>query len=348
MDHSVYMLTSGNMVDGVPVFSPFVRVQSRFLRERGLSVTVGIVDDRTSIPGLLRNFRRIRQEVADLRPAVVHVQYGSMISLIGAYARGNAKLVITFIGSDLLGSNNNGILWPFRDFIARRLGLFAAQRAAAINVVSENLYEALPHRLRHKAFVMPNGIELVRFAPMPKSQCREKLGWSSDAKIVLFNASTPGNQRVKNAPLAKAAVEVARQTFPNVRLQAISNVPHEKVPLMMNASDCLLVTSLSEGSPNFVQEAMACNLPIVSVPCGDVIERIKYTFPGAVCPYHPLFLGEALVQVFRSPRRSNGREQLEAQDLNGGKVAEKLSRLYSIVQGPEDQIKRELLTLCAA
>ena len=344
----VYMLTSGKMIDGVPTFSPFVRVQSRFLRELGLSVTVGIVDDRTSILGVLRNFNRIRQEIADLRPTVVHVQYGSMISIIGAYARGDAKLVITFIGSDLLGSHNNGIVWAFRDFMARRLGLFAAHQATAINVVSENLYAALPPGLRHKAFIMPNGIDVTRFAPMDKSECREKLGWPADAQIVLFNASTPGNQRVKNAPLANAAIDVARKTFPGVRLHAISNVSHDQVPLLMNAADCLLVTSLSEGSPNFVQEAMACNLPVVSVPCGDIIERIKYTFPGAVCPYHPLFLGEALVQVLRSPRRSNGREQLEAQDLNGTKIAEKLSRLYSIVHGPQDQIKKELLTLCAA
>jgi glycosyltransferase involved in cell wall biosynthesis len=348
MNQRIYMLTSGKMVDGVPMFSPFVKVQSHFLRERGLSVKVGIVDDRTSVLGVIRNFKRIRKEIADLRPAVVHVQYGSMISVIGAYARGDAKLVITFIGSDLLGSHNNGMIWPFRDFMARRLGLFAARQAAAINVVSENLYEAVPRRLRHKAFIMPNGIDLGRFAPLPKSECREKLGWPADAQMVLFNASTLGNQRVKNAPLAKAAVEVVRKTFPAVKLQAISSVPHEQVPLMMNAADCLLVTSLSEGSPNFVQEAMACNLPIVSVPCGDVIERIKYTFPGAVCPYHPQFLGEALVQVFRSPRRSNGREQLEAQDLHGGKVSEKLSRLYAIVHGPKDQIKRELLALCAA
>ena len=345
MDQRIYMLTSGKTVDGVPMFSPFVRVQSHFLRECGLSVTVGIVDDRTSVFGVIRNFKRIRKEIADLRPAVVHAQYGSMISVIGAYARGDAKLVITFIGSDLLGSHNNGIIWPFRDFMARRLGLLAARQAAAINVVSENLYEALPRRLRHKAFIMPNGIDLGQFAPMPKSECRKKLGWPAHGQMVLFNASTPGNQRVKNAPLAKAAVEVARKTFPEVRLQAISNLPHDQVPLMMNAADCLLVTSLSEGSPNFVQEAMACNLPIVSVACGDVVERTKRTFPGAVCPYDARLLGQALVKVFSSGRRSNGREQLEAQGITASQVADKLLRVYGTVQEHPEQIKKILCAL---
>jgi len=42
------------------------------------------------------------------------------------------------------------------------------------------------------------------------------------------------------------------------------------VPLLLNASDCLLMTSDFEGSPNIVREALACNTPIVSVDVGDV------------------------------------------------------------------------------
>lgn len=347
MTQRIYMLTSGKMVDGVPMFSPFVKVQSHFLRERGLSVKVGIVDDRTSVLGVIRNFKRIRKEIADLRPEVVHVQYGSMISMIGAYARGDAKLVITFIGSDLLGSHNAGLTWMLRDFIARSLGLIAAHRAAAINVVSENLSKALPRHLRRKAFIMANGVDLAMFSPMDKAKCRQQLGWPDDAnaKIVLFNASTPGNQRVKNAPLAKAAVEAASKVFPEVRLQAISNVPHQQVPVMMNAADCLLVTSLSEGSPNFVQEAMACNLPVVSVPCGDIAERTKRTYPGEVCPYDAQLLGQALVKVFSSGRPSNGREQLEAQGITASQVADKLLHVYGAVQGHPEQIKKDLCAL---
>lgn len=347
MTPRIYMLTSGKIVDGQPVFSPFVTVQSRALQERGVSVTVGIVDDRTSIRGVMRNLRRIRREISALRPDVVHVQYGSMMSLIAACAQGNSRLVITFIGSDLLGSHNAGIEWMLRDFMGRCFGLIAAHRAAAINVVSETLYKALPRHLRRKAFIMPNGIDVAKFVPMDKLECRQKLGLPANEKIALFNASTPGNQRVKNAPLANAAIEVARRTFPEVRLQAISGVPHDQVPLMMNAADCLLVTSLSEGSPNFVQEAMACNLPIVSVPCGDVAQRTAHTSPGEVCAYDCQLLGAALIRVFRSAGRSNGRKQLEAQELTSAHVAEKLMKLYSIVQGSPDQVTTELATLCA-
>jgi len=347
MTKSVYMLASGTAVDGKPAFSPFVAVQARSVEQAGWRVAVGLVDDRTTVAGVFRNLKRMRREIPANAPGVVHAQYGSMLSLIAALARGRAPLIVSFCGDDLLGAKNPGHVWFLRNCLGRGFSLFAAYRSAAVVVKSENLYLSLPRALRAKTLILPNGVDTDAFRPLDKAECRAQLGWPATTKIVLFHASKDDNRIVKNPDLANAAVDFARRTFPSTDLLQFSDLPHAEVAVVMNAADCLLVTSLSEGSPNIVKEAMACNLPVVAVPCGDVIERTKYTFPGAVCPYHPLFLGEALIKVFRSQRRSNGHEQLDAQGLNGRKVAEKLLKLYTIVQGPSDQIKKELFTLCA-
>ena len=97
---------------------------------------------------------------------------------------------------------------------------------------------------------------------------------------------------------------------------------------MMNAADCLLITSLQEGSPNIVKEAMACNLPVVSVPCGDVSERLRSTSPGGIRPYDAVALGGCVRDVISAGGRSNGREQLIAQGLSNSAIAKTLAKIY--------------------
>ena len=158
------------------------------------------------------------------------------------------------------------------------------------------------------------------------------LGWNLHTKIVLFNAARNEDQYRKNPALAHATVDRLARFVPDVSLQRLSAVGHHKVPLMMNAADCLLVTSLHEGSPNIVKEAMACNLPVVSVPCGDVAERLRLTQPGGVQPYDAGALADAILTVFRAGSRSNGREQLIAQGLTAASIAERLIYIYRGVQ----------------
>jgi glycosyltransferase involved in cell wall biosynthesis len=121
----------------------------------------------------------------------------------------------------------------------------------------------------------------------------------------------------------------------------ISNASSEQVRLMLNAADCLLVTSLHEGSPNIVKEAMACNLPVVSVPCGDVEERLRMTSPGSICPYNAERLASAVHEVLNSATRSNGREQLIIQGLTDVKIAERSIEIYRQIQENERSMARK-------
>src|SRR5690606_2964302 len=146
----------------------------------------------------------------------------------------------------------------------------AARRADATIVKSRNLCEALPSELQNRAFIVPNGVDTDYFAPMNREECRGLLGWPPDARIVLFNAAHGMPSVRKNAALARDVLERIRTHASDVILKTMSRNPVHEVRAMLNAADCLLVTSIHEGSPNIVKEAMACNLPVVSVDCGDV------------------------------------------------------------------------------
>ena len=94
----------------------------------------------------------------------------------------------------------------------------------------------------------------------------------------------------------------------------------------MNAADVLLFTSFWEGSPNVVKEAMACNLPIVSVRVGDVPEVIGNAHNCYLADYDPADLAAKVKCVLASGERSNGRQFVE--HLRVENVARKLNDIY--------------------
>jgi glycosyltransferase involved in cell wall biosynthesis len=94
-------------------------------------------------------------------------------------------------------------------------------------------------------------------------------------------------------------------------------IPHAEVPLYMSAADALLFTSMQEGSPNVVKEALACNLPVVSVAVGDVAERIQAIEGCELCQdERPEAIAAALERVLRRGQRINSREAVRNLDEN--------------------------------
>jgi teichuronic acid biosynthesis glycosyltransferase TuaC len=336
-DVSVLMVVNGNLCGGELQFPTFVKSQAEALRKAGCHVIVSVVDDRTSVRGILRNIRRLKGEIASTQPHIVHAQYGSVTAAVARLIKGRLPLVVSFCGDDLLGTPQPGFSWRLRELCARSIGVWGARKAQAIIVKSQNLLEAIPAALRKRATILCNGVDTDWFRPLNKEQCRSELGWSREARIVLFNASRSEDRACKNPRLAADSVSVLARSVPNVSLHMMSNASTSQVRLMMNAADCLLVTSLHEGSPNVVKEAMACNLPVVSVPCGDVAERIQSTYPGGIAPYDPLALAEKIDQVFTADRRSNGREQLIKQGLTAAEVAQSLLRIYRNLDAGQPQ-----------
>jgi len=102
------------------------------------------------------------------------------------------------------------------------------------------------------------------------------------------------------------------------------------MPYYMNACDALVFTSVQEGSPNAVKEALACNLPVVSVAVGDVPLRLRGVSECEVCADdRPATIAAALERVLRSGRRSNGRDALT--DLDETSLTEKVIAVYRSV-----------------
>jgi N-acetyl sugar amidotransferase len=89
----------------------------------------------------------------------------------------------------------------------------------------------------------------------------------------------------------------------------------------------LLLTSFYEGSPNVIKEAMACNCPIVTTNVGDIYKNTKGTENVFITQFDSNEIYEAILKIFESNKRSNGREII--QPLDSRIIAEKIISIYN-------------------
>ena len=114
-----------------------------------------------------------------------------------------------------------------------------------------------------------------------------------------------------------------------MELHSLDAVPHDDVPIWLNASHAVVLTSVREGSPNVVKEALACNVPVVSVDVGDVRERVAGIEGCFVADATPSDVSAKLGQALARRERITGRERIA--DLSLPRVAATLREIYSVV-----------------
>ena len=258
---------------------------------------------------------------------LIHAHYGYCGWL--ARAQVGKPVVVSFMGDDLLGTPNvRGRAEPLSRLVVQA-DRWLARIVDAVIVKSEEMARVVAPVPSH---VIPNGVDVRTFRRITSTIARDQLGWSRATRYVLF-AGDPANPR-KGFALARAAVEHARtRACEPVEVAVLANVAPDRVPLFMNACDVLLMTSLWEGSPNVVKEAMACDVPIVSVPVGDVPELLDGVEGCIVRPRDPAELGDALVGALALDGRPPTRAALERKGLDIESIAQRVMTVYRAVLG---------------
>ncbi len=148
---------------------------------------------------------------------------------------------------------------------------------------------------------------------------------------------------MKNFSLAQAAIERLRSRGISVELVIANGLPQTQVVQFMNASNALILSSLVEGSPNIVKEAMACNIPVVSTDVGDVSQVIGHTKGCAVCPHDSDALAAALEQVLQHTEPTTGRTDIV--HLDRRVVAKQVIAVYEKAASKKPRGRKLHLTL---
>jgi len=326
-----------------PALGIFVEEQVKGLRGVGIDVEVLFVDRaREGVGAYLHIPELIRSRLRAFAPDIVHVMYGGVMADIVTQTVNDRPVVVTFHGADVLGEPSVG---PWRKLVAAygvRSSFRAARRAAGAVVVGRALQEALPRDIdRSKIRIIPCGIDLARFRPLNPSICREQLNWPGDHFRVLFNSN--GDDPVKQPALARAAVEALNRLGIRSELRELRGLPNHLVPAWLNASDVLLLTSLQEGSPTIVKEALACNVPIVSVDVGDVRDQLRGIEGCHLASADPEELAAKLRLVHARPSRLEARFKME--ELSVERTALRLRDFYQELLAPASGNRNVTTTL---
>lgn len=309
-----------------PGVGTFIEQQVVGLRRIGVDVEVMHVDRcERGMRSYFTMGAELRSRIGQFHPDVVHAMYGGVLAERVTRIVEDSPTVVSFCGSDLLGEYLSGSLRRISSEYGILASHIAARRAIGIVVKSRNLQEALPDSVsRSKVWIIPNGINLERFRPLNQVNCRKKLGWDANKFHVLF--PTNGGDARKRLDLAQAAVHEANGSGLNAEIHQLRGVPHDEVPIWLNASDVVLLTSLHEGSPNVIKEALACNVPIVSVDVGDVSERVEGIEGCYIARPDADDLGAKLGLVGARGARIAGRERMDALSLE--QTAQRLRGFY--------------------
>jgi glycosyltransferase involved in cell wall biosynthesis len=291
-------------------FSPFVTDQVDALAKYGVEFDFFGVGGK-GVFGYLSYLMPLKKKIDEFQPDLLHAHYG--LSGLLANLQRTVPVVTTFHGSDVHSRGLNLLISKF------------TARYSAYNIfVSPWLLELTGYRGENKS-VIPCGVSTTTFFPMDRAEARKQLGWNVNETYVLFAGAF--ENEVKNSTLAKAATSL----LPDVCLVELRGYSREQVNLVINAANCLLMTSHREGSPVVIKEAMACGTPIVSVDVGDVKEVLAGVDGCFISTYDVKNVATHLKQALKFEGKTNGPQSIIEKGLSNELIVKQIKEIYNHV-----------------
>ena len=305
----------------------FVYSAADGIRARGVDLRVEYLGNLRSPAQIARARRDIRRLARDFD--LVHAQFGSACALATAAAEGVPKLV-TIRGNDWATHNSSFGFHYFHTRAAMAFTRTAIGSYDCVCTVSHRLAAAVSRVVpTARIVVLPSPIDLRRFVPRDKLEAKAALGCAEcTEKWVLFN-SVDLHSPVKRFRLAKAAFDLAQAARGGLRLRLATNLPHAAIAQFVAACDVILCTSESEGWPNSVKEALACNVPFVATDVSDLSVIAAQEPSCRICPADARVIAANVCEVLAGPEPVGLRKHVEQMSIDV--ITDRLIATYEAV-----------------
>lgn len=237
------------------------------------------------LKGYLANLKDIRRSIKKNDIDLVHAHF-SLSALLSNFQR-KVPVVSTFHGSDINLTR------------LRYISAIVSLLSKANVYVSRQILSKALFTFKKKDYIIPCGVDMEVFRPIETATLKP-----ADEFTILFSSSF--DNPVKNFALLDRALHFLRGYA--IRVEELSNYARAEVAVLMNKVDLCVLTSFSEGSPQFIKEAMACNCPIVATDVGDVKDVIGQTAGCYVTSFDAEDVANKIRKSILTPGRTNGRE----------------------------------------
>lgn len=290
---------------------PFVYEQGEALRNKGVDIDYFLIQGG-GWSGYFAEVKALERKIEQFKPDLIHAHYG--LSGVTAVLQNKIPVVTTFHNGETLSKAVNF------------LTSLAAKKAAYTVCVARHIYDKLYFKPTRYC-IMPCGLTLEDFPIQDHIEARKKLGFKDDTKYILFGGEF-SNLR-KNFPLLRDAVGYIKSY--KVDVLEMRGLKRSQVNDLMFACDAFCLPSKSEGSPQALKEAMACNCPIVATDVADVKYLLGDIEGHYICDFDAKDLANKLIRAFDYGKRTDGRSRIIELGLDNSIIAEKLLGIYKDV-----------------
>ena len=322
-------ITNNFPTPNFPIFGIFIKEQIESLRNQGIDNDVFFINSREEgkrayVKSLVKLRRLLKRSKYDIIHC--HHSYSGVIFLLSGHFPESRRLL-----SYQSNPRNEGglvlfkILYSFFDRII--------------------LKDKPKDTKLSKVVYLPNGVNTSFFEPMDKDECKERLGLDATKRYILFMDSYNRRpcKRIDRYSDTLALLK-NRYKYDNIEPLVLTNTGRSLIPSYVNASDLHLLTSDFEGSPNSVKECLACNVPVVSTPVGnvgDMLSGIEGTYVSKT--FDPQELAELSDRALRFSNFSS-RKAISDKGLDIESVAMKLISVYHGMLSKERALRTSQLS----
>ena len=239
--------------------------------------------------GIVSFWAKIHLRIRKIKPDIVHSQ--SLLSGIPALAA-QKFLKIPYV----IWGRGSDIYIPGR--FTRMTSKPILQNADAVLALTKDMKQKIQEIYDRGITVVPNGVDLERFKISSEGKKEDNantivfVGRLHPVKGVqyLIEAMAIVHREMQDAKLVLVGdgversrlEELAERLDLNDCIQFAGQVPQERVPQVMNQADVFAMSSLSEGFPVVLLEAMAAGLPIVATNVGGIPDIVEEGVNGCL------------------------------------------------------------------